>query len=111
MSKIARVWFGRTPATKADQYVEYMKKTGVKDLHETEGNRGVLLMKRLNKDIAEFAIISFWESKEAIRRFAGNDINKAVYYPEDVEFLLEMEPELVHYNVSVAQGLKLTGHP
>ena len=108
MAKIARVWFGRTPASKAEQYVEYMKKTGVKDLSATEGNRGVLLMKRLNKEIAEFAIISFWESKEAIRRFAGNDINKAVYYPEDAEFLLEMEPELVHYEVSVAEGIKFT---
>lgn len=108
MSQIARVWFGRTPASKTEEYLEYSKKTGVKDLRATEGNRGVLLLKRLNKEIAEFAIISFWESKEAIKRFAGDDINKAVYYPEDVEFLLEMEPELVHYEVSVAEGIKFS---
>ena len=107
MQNIARVWYGRTPASKAEEYVEYMKKTGVQDLQNTEGNRGVLLLKRLNKDVAEFTIISFWDSIEAIKRFAGEDINKARYYAEDAEYLLEMPPELEHYDVSVASGLKL----
>ncbi len=107
MTHIARVWHGRTPATKGEQYVEYIKKTGVSGLRQIEGNLGVLLLKRLNKDVVEFTVISFWESKEAIKRFAGEDINKARYYPEDSEYLLEMTPELEHYEVSVASGLKL----
>ncbi|MCI0444982.1 antibiotic biosynthesis monooxygenase [bacterium] len=107
MSSIARVWYGRTPSSKGEDYVEYMKRTGVKDLNNTEGNRGVLLLKRLNGDVTEFTIISFWDSKEAIKRFAGEDINKARYYPEDAKYLLEMPPELEHYDVSVASGLKL----
>jgi heme-degrading monooxygenase HmoA len=49
--------------------------------------------------MAEVSIISFWESEEAIRKFAGEDINKARYYPEDSKFLLELTPELRHYNV------------
>jgi heme-degrading monooxygenase HmoA len=107
MAQIARVWHGRTPASKGEEYVEYIKETGVKGLIEIEGNLGVLLFKRINKDIAEFTVISFWESKEAIQRFAGEDINKARYYPEDSKYLLEMPPELEHYDVSVASGLKL----
>ena len=107
MSNIARVWYGRTASSKGEDYAEYMKKTGVKDLSNTEGNRGVLLLKRLNGDVTEFTVISFWESKEAIKRFAGEDINKARYYPEDAKYLLEMPPELEHYDVSVASGLKL----
>jgi heme-degrading monooxygenase HmoA len=107
MSSIARVWYGRTHSSKGEDYVEYMKKTGVNDLNNTEGNRGVLLLKRLNGDVTEFTIISFWDSKDAIKRFAGEDINKARYYPEDVKYLLEMPPELEHYDVSVASGLKL----
>jgi heme-degrading monooxygenase HmoA len=107
MSNIARVWYGRTSASKAEEYVEYIKKTGVEGLTETQGNLGVLLLKRVNKDVAEFTVISFWESKEAIKRFAGEDINKARYYPEDSEYLLEMPEELEHYDVAVASGLKL----
>jgi heme-degrading monooxygenase HmoA len=101
---IARLWFGRTPASKAEEYTEYMKTTGVKDLHNTPGNRGVLMFKGLNKDIVEFYIISFWDSIDSIKRFAGEDINKAVYYPKDVEYLLEMEPEIKHYEVPAAVG-------
>lgn len=107
MGQIARVWLGRTSALKADQYVEYMKANGVKELYATRGNRGVLVMKRLNQDIAEFNIISFWDSQEAIRRFAGEDINKTVYCPEDASFLLEIEPELTHFDISVARGICL----
>lgn len=107
MAQIARIWHGRTPASKGEQYVEYIKQTGVKGLREVEGNLGVLLLRRINKDVAEFTVISFWESKEAIKRFAGEDINKARYYPEDSEYLLEMRPELEHYDVAVANGLEL----
>src|SRR5262245_54246540 len=106
MSKIARVWYGRTPSSKGEDYLEYIKKTGVKGLRETEGNRGVLVFRCVNKDVAEFAVISFWDSIDAIQRFAGKDINKAVYYPEDSKYLLEMPPELVHYEVEVASGLE-----
>ncbi len=52
---------------------------------------------------AEFLIISYWESYDAIRTFAGEDIDQAVYYPEDKEFLLEYEPDVVHYEVFVSE--------
>ena len=51
---------------------------------------------------AEFLLISLWESFDAIRKFAGPQIEKAVYYPKDKEFLLELEPHVVHYEVVVA---------
>ena len=43
--------------------------------------------------------MTFWESLEAIRDFAGDDIEAAKYYPEDRDFLLEFEPTVVHYEV------------
>ena len=107
MSQIARIWHGRTPASKAKRYAEYIKETGVKEINDTKGNTGVLVLQRLNNDIAEFTVISFWESKEAIKRFAGEDINKAHYYDDDAQYLLEMPAELEHYEVTVASGLKL----
>jgi heme-degrading monooxygenase HmoA len=47
-----------------------------------------------------FVTLSFWESEEAIRAFAGNDPLKAKYYPEDADYLLEFEPQVVHYTVT-----------
>jgi heme-degrading monooxygenase HmoA len=80
---IARVWRGRTPAAKADAYAALLERTGLSDYRATPGNRGVLALRRVQGDIAEFELISFWESFEAIRRFAGGDEEKAFYYPED----------------------------
>jgi len=50
---------------------------------------------------AEFLFVSLWESVDAICKFAGPDIERAVYYPEDKEFLLELEPNVTHYEVLV----------
>ncbi len=35
----------------------------------------------------------------AIRRFAGDDVERARYYPEDRAYLLELEPGVAHYEV------------
>ncbi len=97
---IARVWRGVTPESKSDEYMEYISRTGAADCLRTEGNRGVQVLRRAEGGRAEFLFISFWESFEAIRRFAGEDINRAVYYPEDKAFLLELEPCVTHYEVA-----------
>lgn len=96
---IARVWRGVTPRAKANDYHQYLQRTGVKDCEATAGNRGVYILRRDSGDESEFLFISFWDSLEAIRGFAGEDIARAVYYPEDADFLLAMEPRLVHYEV------------
>jgi heme-degrading monooxygenase HmoA len=98
---IARVWRGITPASKADEYLEYLRRTGLRDYKSTEGNRGVYVLRRLTDDRAEFVLISLWESFDAVRAFAGSNIENAVYYPEDKKFLLELEPNVTHDEVLV----------
>ncbi len=100
---IARVWSGRTPESKADHYHSYLKKIGVKVYRSTKGNRGVYVLRRTIDGNAEFTLISLWDSMEAIRRFAGPDVDQAVYYPEDKDFLLELEPKVSHFQVMVAE--------
>jgi len=96
---IARLWHGITLSTKADEYLDYLNKTGVEDYQATEGNLGVQLLRRIEGDQAHFLIITFWESVEAIKKFAGEDYEKARYYPEDQHFLLEFEEKVIHYEV------------
>ena len=76
-----------------------MKVTGIKDYRETKGNQGVLVLRRISEGRAEFLLLTFWESWDAIRQFAGDDVEKAFYYPEDPEYLLSMEPKVEHYEV------------
>jgi len=98
---IARIWHGVTTADRADAFFDYMNTTGVPGLQATTGNRGVYVLRRLEGGQIHFLLISLWESREAIVRFAGADSEKARYYPEDQEFLLELEPTVTHYEVLV----------
>ena len=97
---IARVWRGNTPVEKAREYRDVLERTGLEEFRRTPGNRGALVLEREDRGAAEFLVISFWEDFEAIRRFAGPALTRAVYYPEDDRFLLGKEPEVVHYEVA-----------
>lgn len=96
---IARTWHGRVRATDADAYHAYLLRTGVADLRATPGNRGVYVLRRIEGEEAHFVLMSLWDSRDAIRAFAGEDIERARYYPEDATYLLELEPTVTHYDV------------
>jgi heme-degrading monooxygenase HmoA len=89
---IARTWHGRVPAAKGDAYHELLQRTGLADFARTPGNRGVVLLRRVEGGIAHFVLTSFWDSIDAIKRFAGENVEVARYYPGDDDFLLEREP-------------------
>jgi heme-degrading monooxygenase HmoA len=96
---IARIWHGVTEAEKSDAYLAYLNETGVPDYRATEGNLGVYVLRRTEGERAHFLTLSFWESMEVVKGFAGSDPGKARYYPEDEEFLLDFEPTVEHYEV------------
>jgi heme-degrading monooxygenase HmoA len=60
------------------------------------------MLRRIEGDRAEFIVLSLWESLDAIKAFAGDDIEKAVFYPQDDDFLVEREWTCLHYEVPVA---------
>ena len=98
---VARIWHGATPAHRAEDYGAYLERTGVRDCRATPGNRGVQVLRRTIGDQAHFLFISFWDSMDAIRGFAGAEVERARYYPEDRDYLLELEPTVTHYEVLV----------
>jgi heme-degrading monooxygenase HmoA len=100
---IARLWHGVTPAGKADEYLEYLQKTGIEDYRATEGNLSVQLLRRIEGGQAHFLIITLWESVEAIQKFAGEEYDLARYYPEDQDYLLAFEEKVIHYEVMFSQ--------
>lgn len=99
---IARNWHGRVPAARADAYFAYLQRTGIPDYQRTPGNRGVYVFRRIEGGEAHFLLTSLWDSLDAIRAFAGDDLERARYYPEDTAYLLELEPKVTHYEVLVA---------
>ena len=101
---IARIWHGKTPAALSDEYFDFLGRTGVPDYASTPGNRGVWVLREIEGDTAHFLLISLWESVESIQRFAGKDVRRARYYPEDKDTLLEFEEQARHYDVLLAQA-------
>jgi heme-degrading monooxygenase HmoA len=97
---IARTWAGATRAADADAYLDYLHATGLAAYRATPGNRGVLALRRVEGDRAEFLLLTLWDSEDAIRHFAGDDIGRAVFYPEDARFLVARDEHVNHYEVA-----------
>lgn len=98
---IARVWHGRVPIEKAAGYDAYLaySELGVPGYRIISGNRGALLLRRADGQEMHFLLISLWDSEEAIRRYAGPDMERAQYFAFDLECLMEPEPNVTHYEV------------
>jgi heme-degrading monooxygenase HmoA len=94
---ITRIWHGRTTKAKSSEYLNLMRTVAIPDYRSTLGNKGAYALRRIEGDTAHFLMITFWESEDAVRAFAGNDINVAKYYDFDQDFLLEQEPTSMHY--------------
>ena len=100
---IARIWRGVVRGADADAYITYISETGIAEYLRTPGNRGAWMLRRDDGDRTEFITYSLWDSLDAIRGFAGDDIEAAVYYPEDERFLIEQDDRVKHYEI-VAGG-------
>jgi heme-degrading monooxygenase HmoA len=100
-TRIARTWRGRTRTADGEAYTAYLEETGVRELRATPGNERVLILRRMDGDEAEFCVISLWRDMASISAFAGEDPTRARYFPEDERYLLEMTPDVIHYDVAI----------
>jgi heme-degrading monooxygenase HmoA len=96
---VAREWKGRIAPALNDEYYRYLLE-GVKKIRSVPGSLGVQVMRRNEVGAVEYTVISYWESREAIKAFAGEDIEKPHHLPRDREFLLELPTRVLHYDVA-----------
>ena len=96
---IARIWRGWTRPEDTEAYAEYILATGIAEYEAMPGNRGAYLISRPDGNRTEFLTVSFWDNHDAIVAFAGEDIDRAVFYPEDDRYLIDRETTVRHFNV------------
>jgi len=95
---ITRIWRGWVRTEDASDYVAYITGTGLADYRRTPGNRGAQMLTRdLGGGRTEVLTLSWWESLDSIRGFAGDDPEAARFYPEDDRYLLDRETTVAHY--------------
>jgi heme-degrading monooxygenase HmoA len=102
---IARIWRGWVRTDDRAAYVEYIERTGMAEYRGTPGNQGAWMLARdLGDGRTEIETLSFWVSLDAIRGFAGDDIERAVFYPEDERYLVDRETTVRHFEIVAGAG-------
>jgi heme-degrading monooxygenase HmoA len=96
---ILRSWRGAVRAEDAERYLEHQERTGVSEYRETAGNRGAIVLSRARGDLVEVVTLSLWDSMDAVRGFAGDDPERARFYPGDDDLLAEKDLHADHYDV------------
>ena len=99
---IMRTWRGAVSAEDAERYLQHQAGTGVREYRETPGNAGVLVLRRSVGDLVEVTTVSFWTSMDAVKGFAGEDPERAKFYPGDDELLIEKDLHVNHYEIASA---------
>ncbi|MFK2878311.1 hypothetical protein [Rhodanobacter hydrolyticus] len=101
---ICRIWHGITPRSKANAYAGFLERRAIPDYRSVPGNRFVAVLRRDDAEVTHFMTVTHWDSEESIRAFAGDELLKAKYYPEDRDYLLEFEPLVQHFVMVAAEG-------
>jgi heme-degrading monooxygenase HmoA len=81
------------------EYRAFLATHAVADYRSVPGNLAVHILEHAEGEVTHFVTLTFWDSLATIRAFAGEDISVAKYYPQDLDYLLEFEPTVVHYEV------------
>jgi antibiotic biosynthesis monooxygenase (ABM) superfamily enzyme len=98
---IARVWRGATLAEDGDAYAAYVEESGTGPARKLPGARGTVVMRRTRGDRTEFETVILFDSIDDVRTFAGDDVEAAVFFPEDDRYLVERDLHVSHHEVDV----------
>ena len=96
---IARLWHGLTSRENAGAYETLLRNKVLPGIHRVSGYGGAYLLKRAVPEGVEFVTITFFESLNAVRAFAGSDYEQAVV-PRDARALLKrFDERAAHYDI------------
>ena len=107
--RIARIWRGRTTAAKAEEYALYLYEHGIKPLEQKA--LGVQMFRADRSAESDFVTISYWESVEAMSRFAGADPRRIHHLERDPEFLIELPDGVEILDIVATSGATGRGDP
>lgn len=100
---VARIWRGATRPEDASRYREVLR-ADAQEVRGADGNVAVFVLETVVDARAEYIFLSLWESMDSVVEFAGADVERAVYFRDDSDVLLELTPRVDHYQVVAANS-------
>lgn len=97
---IARIWTGAVRAGDAAAYLDLMQQVAIPDYRSIAGNEGAWCLHRAVEDRVQVSMLTFWRDMDAIKGFAGSDVDKAKYYDFDADYLVEAPDRVIHFEVA-----------
>jgi heme-degrading monooxygenase HmoA len=101
---IERVWSARTTRDGARQYADLFRRVVLPELAAIAGYRGARLMEREQNGAIEVVVVTRWSTLDAIRAFAGEELDRAVVHDEAAALMTDYDRNVRHYGVVVAEG-------
>jgi heme-degrading monooxygenase HmoA len=98
---IARLWSAQTTPAQAPAYVEHLRGQVLPTLRKVDGYIGAMLLERALPEAVEILVLTFWRSVDAIREFAGADLEEAVVAEDAAALLAQFDRRVRHYEVAV----------
>lgn len=96
---IARMWCGSAIHEKANDYMKHLQMSVIPELRLIDGFKEVYLMRRDSPEDVEFWVLTLWESMDAIRKFAGENVETAVVAPAAQALFREYDSTVKHFEV------------
>ena len=99
---ITRVWKALATAESVSKYVAHFEHNVYPEIKEIYGFAGAQVMRKPVEGGVEIVVMTFWESMDAIRTFAGEDVTQAVVEPEAQAVLISYDTAVSHYDIMVS---------
>ncbi|HKR34116.1 MAG TPA: antibiotic biosynthesis monooxygenase [Steroidobacteraceae bacterium] len=96
---IARHWRGLVKRDRADAYIEHLQSDTLPQLVQLAGFQDAKVLRRDLPQGVEFLVVTIWNSLDAIRAFAGDDVETAVVPPKARDMMIEYDHKSRHYEV------------
>jgi heme-degrading monooxygenase HmoA len=103
---IAREWKCLCPRRHREGFLMHLALTGVREAKAKPGFLGHKTLERLCETCptgisssVEIALVTYWESWQAVQGFAGPDPERAVLFPGDDRYEIIPDKHVRHYEV------------
>lgn len=96
---IARTWKCMASSENVEKYVEHFEQSVFPELNHLSGFQEAYILRHDLGDVVELTVMTLWESMDAIRSFAGANVENAVVEPAAQAVLRSFDEMVTHYEV------------